>query len=87
MNGRAKAAIAKAAMAHPWVEEVQDQGDDLIVWLKAGYAYPDGWFNQDEASDCWLSTLAPWTIKDFREQMAEVQPVRQVPGGLVRVYG
>lgn len=87
MNGRAKAAITKAAMAHPLVEEVQDDGDMLIVWLRPGFAYPDGVFDQDSASDSWLSTLAPWTIADFRYQIAQVQPVKEVPGGLVRSNG
>ena len=87
MNGRAKAAITKAAMAHPLVEEVQDEGDMLIVWLRPGFAYPDGVRDEDQASDSWISTLAPWTIADFRYQIAQVKAVKEVPGGLVRSNG
>lgn len=85
MNGRAKLAIMNAALQHHLVEEVQDEGDMLVVWLKPGYAYPDGRFDQNVPSTCWLSTLAPWTVGDFRSQIAEVQQVVEVAGGLVKV--
>lgn len=76
MNGRAKAAIMKAAAADPRIGEVQEQDGELILHLAGGFVYRAG--NEE------LSTIVPMTIGAFHRDMAQVVQVtkgKPSPGG------
>jgi hypothetical protein len=64
MNGRASAAIIKAAKADPRVNDYDVDEDAVIIYLAGSYAIKD-------CNDV-LTSLTACTIKDYKKQMQQV---------------